>query len=429
MHRIKLPRFNCLGIALAVMAFAVLPPRIATESMKQCRRACDDAIRACMAGGQHQSACRRQLLGRCKVEGRQACATEASRNEPGGAPGVTGVVTADAYVHQSRPNQNFVTSPILAVDADPVQYTFLKIRVSGVDGGQVTRARLLLTVSADEPFAERSWGGSLHLANCDWQESSITWNTRPAFDSTVLTSAGPVKLGQVVAFDVTDVITGDGDYCFALDTTAAAGVHYKSSRAAQSGPKAELVVSVPSSTTSTRSLTASSPTRQTCNKPGSLCQTPTASGCTGATSLPVFNPTHYEVQIGTTITGKIIGATDLTGAETCSSGGSGVDVIVKSSNFGNTTLCGTLSGCPRPAWWPTRSTGTTPTTTSSTTGSRTVRPAPQRATRTWMRRACSSPVRPRRRQRRPRRRRPPAPPALRPPAPRPRRPRARVRLR
>ena len=332
----KLPRFNCLAIALAVIAFAVLPRCIATGSMKQCRRACEDATRACMAGGQHRGACRRQLLRRCKVEGPQACATEASAHEPGGAPGVTGVVTDDVYVQKSRPNQNFGTSPILAVDADPLKYTFLNIRVSGVDGGQVTRARLLLTRSAAEPFAERTSGGSLHRANCDWQESSLTWNTRPAFDSTALTSAGAVKVGQVVAFDVTDVITGDGDYCFALDTTTATGVHYKSSRTKQGGPRVELLVRIP-------------PSPISCHKPGSLCQTPTASGCTGATSLPVFNPTHYRVQVGTTITGKIIGATDLTGAETCSSGGGGVDVIVKSSNFGNTTLCGTLSGCPGPA--------------------------------------------------------------------------------
>src|SRR6266481_3224619 len=137
MHRMKLPKLNCLGIALALSAFAVLPPRIATGSMKECRRACEDAIRACGAGGQRPSACRRQLLRRCKVEGRQACATEASRNEPPGAPGGTGVVTADVYVNKSQPNRNFVTSPILAVDANPLKYTFLKIRVSGVNGGQV----------------------------------------------------------------------------------------------------------------------------------------------------------------------------------------------------------------------------------------------------------------------------------------------------
>src|SRR5437899_11102367 len=121
MHRMKLPRFNCLGIALAVIAFAVLPPCIATGSMKQCRRACEDATLACMAGGQHRGACRRQLLRRCKVEGPQACATEASAHEPGGAPGVTGVVTADAYVQESRPNQRCGTSRVRASAADALQ--------------------------------------------------------------------------------------------------------------------------------------------------------------------------------------------------------------------------------------------------------------------------------------------------------------------
>src|SRR5262249_49752818 len=57
---------------------------------------------------------------------------------------------------------------------------------------------------------------------------------------------------------------------------------------------------------------------------GSLCNTPSASGCAGATALPVFNPTHYAVQVGTTITSKILGATDLLGTETCTGGGAGV---------------------------------------------------------------------------------------------------------
>src|SRR5437773_2174401 len=138
MHRMKLPKLNCLGVALALSAFAVLPPRIATGPMREGRGGCEDAIRAWVAGGQRPSACRRQLLRLCKVEGRQACAAEASPAEPQGAPGVTGVVTADAYVQKSQPNRNFVTSPILAVDTNPVTYTFLNIRVSGVDGGQVT---------------------------------------------------------------------------------------------------------------------------------------------------------------------------------------------------------------------------------------------------------------------------------------------------
>ena len=82
------------------------------------------------------------------------------------------------------------------------------------------------------------------------------------------------------------------------------------------------------------------------NGPGSLCNTPGATGCAGATSLPVFNPTHYALVPGVTITSKIIGATDLLGTETCSSGPAGVDVIIKSSQFGNETVCGSLSSCP-----------------------------------------------------------------------------------
>src|SRR5262245_29707575 len=84
------------------------------------------------------------------------------------------------------------------------------------------------------------------------------------------------------------------------------------------------------------------------NAPGSLCNTPAISGCAGATSLPAFNPTHYGLMPGVTITSKIIGATDLTGNETCSAPGNppGVDVIIKSSQFGNTTVCGSLSSCP-----------------------------------------------------------------------------------
>src|SRR5262249_25266009 len=81
--------------------------------------------------------------------------------------------------------------------------------------------------------------------------------------------------------------------------------------------------------------------------PGSLCNTPAATGCAGATSLQSNTNDHkYDLQPGVTVTSKIIGATDLTGNETCSSGPAGVDVIIKSSVFGNTTVCGSLSNCP-----------------------------------------------------------------------------------
>src|SRR5262249_28771979 len=91
---------------------------------------------------------------------------------------------------------------------------------------------------------------------------------------------------------------------------------------------------------------AAAPRVEAANAPGALCNTPAIAGCAGATDLPPFNPTHYGLQAGVTITSKILGATDLTGNETCSSGPAGVDVIIKSSQFGNTTVCGLLSSCP-----------------------------------------------------------------------------------
>src|SRR6187397_1354413 len=56
-----------------------------------------------------------------------------------------------------------------------------------------------------------------------------------------------------------------------------------------------------------------------------------------------YNPTHWAVRAGDTITGTIVGATDVPDDSECSNGDPGVDVFIKSSTFGNTTLCGTLS--------------------------------------------------------------------------------------
>src|SRR5438128_960708 len=71
--------------------------------------------------------------------------------------------------------------------------------------------------------------------------------------------------------------------------------------------------------------------------PGSLCNTPSAvAECAGATPLAIYNQTHYAIQVGTTITSKIIGATDVTGSR--------VTVTIKTSSNGNIQTVGTVSG-------------------------------------------------------------------------------------
>src|SRR5262245_25106057 len=80
---------------------------------------------------------------------------------------------------------------------------------------------------------------------------------------------------------------------------------------------------------------------------GALCNTPGATPlCAGADPLPVFNSQHYTLAAGASTISKIVGATDLTGSETCTGGSPGVDVFIKGSFAGNEIVCGTLSACP-----------------------------------------------------------------------------------
>jgi len=63
-----------------------------------------------------------------------------------------------------------------------------------------------------------------------------------AIDGAVLSTVGPVQLGQVVTFDVTSAITGDGVYCFALDSTSVNDVKYNSRES--SGQRPALLLQV-----------------------------------------------------------------------------------------------------------------------------------------------------------------------------------------
>jgi len=79
-------------------------------------------------------------------------------------------------------------------------------------------------------------------------------------------------------------------------------------------------------------------------------------------SLGALNPTHWKTQAGTTITGTISGATDVAsfGNGSCATGQ--VEVIIKSSAFGNTTVCGTVSDTTISFSWSIPATGVCLTT-------------------------------------------------------------------
>ncbi len=74
-ERPKAPGFASLLALLA--ALHVGTSAEAASVSRQCRRACRDGLAACVGAGGHPRACRKSVLGRCKIEGVAACQGQA----------------------------------------------------------------------------------------------------------------------------------------------------------------------------------------------------------------------------------------------------------------------------------------------------------------------------------------------------------------
>ncbi len=183
-------------------------------------------------------------------------------------PPPVGAVIADVSVNSGSPSTNFGTRTQLNVDAGPsIQQAFLRVTVSGVGARTLASARLRLRV-ATTSNANSVSGGRIHrISSCGWNETGVTYNTKPAIDGAVLASLGGVGLGQQVEFDVTGAIPGDGTYCFAIESASTDGVDYNSREAASGRPELLLAVG-----------TGCTPT--TCAAQGKNCGT-IANGCGG----------------------------------------------------------------------------------------------------------------------------------------------------
>ena len=158
--------------------------------------------------------------------------------------GPVGTVEADVTVHERTPAANSGASTLLdaSVQATKREQTYFRIRVSGVGTRRIVAAGLQLKVGSG-PQAGSDSGGRIHrISACGWNELAMTWQTRPVIDGAVLSTAGPVQLNQVVTFDVTSAITGDGVYCFALDSASINGVKYNSRESAGQRPAVLLQV-------------------------------------------------------------------------------------------------------------------------------------------------------------------------------------------
>jgi hypothetical protein len=138
---------------------------------------------------------------------------------------------ADTYVRANDAGTNYGTRGDLRLDTSPEQIAYLRFVVAGIGPRAIARATLRMTV-ASGGGASSDHGGTLHAISDDgWDETTVTYDTRPAIDGPALDGVGAVSSGAVVDFDVTAAVVGDGTYTFALRSTSNNNAVYRSREA------------------------------------------------------------------------------------------------------------------------------------------------------------------------------------------------------
>ena len=160
--------------------------------------------------------------------------------------------TDDAFVRSARASKNYGAALELRVrkTSSASVHAYLKFNVTGLSG-TVTSARIRLTV-----MDASNDGGSIYSVSNNyegttdpWVELGLKWNNAPVISGTPLSTVGSVSLGQVVEFDVTAAITGDGVYSFAIANNSSDVCKYESK---ESTNAPELVIEVSSPSTSAK---------------------------------------------------------------------------------------------------------------------------------------------------------------------------------
>src|SRR5262245_33562806 len=129
---------------------------------------------------------------------------------------LTLVPVADAFVDSGTATTNAGTNALLRVDASPTRIAYLRFLVQDLAGQRVAGARLRLQVDTGSGAGSPSGGTLRALTNHTWQETTLTYATRPPLDGPVLATVGPVVPGQLVDLDLGTAIAGDGPFDVAL---------------------------------------------------------------------------------------------------------------------------------------------------------------------------------------------------------------------
>jgi chitodextrinase len=158
-----------------------------------------------------------------------------------GAPSTTMLtfdVAADARVEEANPDSNFGTSSRLRVTiGGPHNESYLRFAAAGITG-TVQDAKLRVYASNDAS----SDGPAVYAAPSSWTETGITWTNRPARTGDPSDNVGAVGEGVWVEWDVTPLVSGNGDLTFVLVGDSTNGANFASKEYGDPSKKPQLEV-------------------------------------------------------------------------------------------------------------------------------------------------------------------------------------------
>ena len=174
---------------------------------------------------------------------------------------VTSLPLYDAYVRLGTPTTNFgnVTSMRLRQSGGDKLNSYLKFDVTGVAGPIISaKLRLQVTEASVSGGSAYSVSNNYNGTSTPWVQADINWNNAPAISGSPLSSLSAVSLGDLVEFDVTTAVTGNGIISFGMATTSSDMAQYSTQEGVM---KPELVIeygtgSLPSPTVSSFSPTS-----------------------------------------------------------------------------------------------------------------------------------------------------------------------------
>ncbi len=180
-------------------------------------------------------------LAHCSEEGVEDPVSLATRKQALFEASRTFAVAADARVEGTQPTRNFGSESALRTDGDPRYESFLRFEVSGLSG-PVLRAKLRL-YATDATVN----GPALYSTGLDWQESTVTFQSKPALQL-YLSTSGPVAANTWVEWDVTAAVQGNGTVSLAVMPTGMDGTVFYARDTSLAALRPQLVVTEETST-------------------------------------------------------------------------------------------------------------------------------------------------------------------------------------